>query len=625
MSTTMQTASTQLTSAQILVAHSSPIELIPAPGAGKLIVVHRYYLAYASGTPYATNTDFSILYTDASGKSVSENLNLGSATDIVVNKAGLDLSGSPENLQLVNEPLVASVLAGNPTTGTGIIEAIVFYSVIDVSIPEPTLSTPQNFSASPLNANTMNLSWDAVTNAETYIGEMATRADYSDAVEVFQTTSLSAQHGGIIQGTTYYFRLMARAVGHQDSAYATTQNTTPLATMTAPTVAIAQVHDKFSSPRSRSMITADDGTIYFTHVNASLEAKIIDNKNPQNSITALAGNTNEGHHYPVLGIDNAQVLHWVGNMHNDPWQYKKYDLNLSEIPIATGEGLPFYGITYPAFYRSPVTGTLFLAFRFTDPFGGTERFTYPRACAVCKYNVLTKRWTALGGIINHSGLDSIDNVLFWQPFGRDNSGGGSNDGYQPGQAKVIWDDTGRMHLAYAYIDHPGTWLSNCNRATRILYVYSDDDGVTFKTVDGVTVSGTVTPSTPNAIVADILDTGGSMCTGWYHAAPAIIGGKLRIYYISEAFSDQRYIEINTAGNGFNAPVQDQSYNGQMIAGNNIILNSSGGFTVGGQNYGAAGHVSKKNFDLYAFDRIGVIVHKNHNNVDTGGINIITTT
>ena len=122
---------TLLTSAQILALNTTPITLVPAPGAGRAIipinVVAR--LTYNS-VAYATNTSMEIRYTNGSG-TVLTSASLAALLTAVANKTqAVDMTGS-EFTALPNAPIVVDVATGNPTAGNSTVEFTVFYMEVD--------------------------------------------------------------------------------------------------------------------------------------------------------------------------------------------------------------------------------------------------------------------------------------------------------------------------------------------------------------------------------------------------------------------------------------------------------------------------------------------------------------
>lgn len=119
-----------LTSAQILALNSTPVSLIPAPGAGKYISVDEI-LAKVSSTGFVAYTGANaveIRYTDGSGQKVTGDLAsawLNNATDRT-DKA----IASAVTTAVANAAVVAAVPTANPGAGTGTVTLDILYRVV---------------------------------------------------------------------------------------------------------------------------------------------------------------------------------------------------------------------------------------------------------------------------------------------------------------------------------------------------------------------------------------------------------------------------------------------------------------------------------------------------------------
>lgn len=119
-----------LTSAQILALNSTPISLVPAPGAGRTVIVHGITarLTYNSAA-YATNTTLEFRYTDGSGAKVTADLSALLTATANKNQfvAGVVTALTP----VTNAAIVVCVPSGNPATGNSPVEITVHYSEVE--------------------------------------------------------------------------------------------------------------------------------------------------------------------------------------------------------------------------------------------------------------------------------------------------------------------------------------------------------------------------------------------------------------------------------------------------------------------------------------------------------------
>jgi hypothetical protein len=116
-----------LSSAQILNSNTTPIELIPAPGANKVIVPLSIFIsANYNTTQYTTNTSGRIILNDkvVSDLDISFAASGQYVTSIVVEN---DLV-----YDLINQPLEFDTQTGNPTAGDGTLDIYITYQIIDL-------------------------------------------------------------------------------------------------------------------------------------------------------------------------------------------------------------------------------------------------------------------------------------------------------------------------------------------------------------------------------------------------------------------------------------------------------------------------------------------------------------
>jgi len=124
----LMSSTIELTSAQILSLHTTPIEVVPAQGAGTVIcpLQAQYELKYGT-TPYATNTQVSLYLGGASwisfGSILSVSQDLWSQRSIAQNAS---VNGANYT---INQPLTITVLNGDPTAGDSTFRIKVLYTV----------------------------------------------------------------------------------------------------------------------------------------------------------------------------------------------------------------------------------------------------------------------------------------------------------------------------------------------------------------------------------------------------------------------------------------------------------------------------------------------------------------
>jgi hypothetical protein len=126
-------AEVTVTSAQVLALFTTPIEIIPAPGAGYAVIPHRFVVRHGTGTAYAgiaAGEDLVLKYTNASGAEITQTIEttgfLDQATAQIRMAGGINASITPVS----NAAVVLHLLVGNITTGTFDLEVFVEYDVI---------------------------------------------------------------------------------------------------------------------------------------------------------------------------------------------------------------------------------------------------------------------------------------------------------------------------------------------------------------------------------------------------------------------------------------------------------------------------------------------------------------
>jgi len=121
-----------ITSAQILTAFDSPVELVAAPGAGKILVTHSFNLQgtflSSGGVAYDTNVDIRLL------RGLEQVTNFNNSLDFTENS---NFQSTNQNSELgviaLNENLSLdfAIRDGNPLNGNGTLKFSLLYEEID--------------------------------------------------------------------------------------------------------------------------------------------------------------------------------------------------------------------------------------------------------------------------------------------------------------------------------------------------------------------------------------------------------------------------------------------------------------------------------------------------------------
>jgi len=119
-----------LSSAQILTLGSSPVTLVPAQGAGKVIIPISVVLNYNFVTSaYSTVTNLFIA-SPSSPTSITRNGVLGFVSDACTFDAPINSGAS--NALTGNEALIITTTGGNPTGGDSTLDVYVTYVIITI-------------------------------------------------------------------------------------------------------------------------------------------------------------------------------------------------------------------------------------------------------------------------------------------------------------------------------------------------------------------------------------------------------------------------------------------------------------------------------------------------------------
>lgn len=222
--------------------------------------------------------------------------------------------------------------------------------------------------------------------------------------------------------------------------------------------------------------TAPNGISYAVYWDANLEPRIAVRRPEVGtwdtfSLASAPGSTLlplrelDSHRNMVVAVDGDGYIHVSGNHHVDPLQYIRsanpYDVSSWVSPGMTGTNED--KVTYPQFVRL-ASGDLLFFWRNGDGSGDGDHF-------INRYSKATKTWTRVAQLfvgttptVNPNQCAYLNRIT-----------------YSP--------TTGKLHVFYMWRDTPDETTNH-----DFGYVTSTDDGVTWKTAEGVTQALPISPS-----------------------------------------------------------------------------------------------------------------------------------
>lgn len=129
---TIQSIEISLSSAQLLAINTTPIEAIPAPGAGKaILLMDEQYFSYTFvTTAYGPNDNLTLLYGAATQIESFTNA-LNGAVSTITGEVANQLSATATTL-IDNQAVNISSLTGDPTLGDGTGKFFIQYRIVDL-------------------------------------------------------------------------------------------------------------------------------------------------------------------------------------------------------------------------------------------------------------------------------------------------------------------------------------------------------------------------------------------------------------------------------------------------------------------------------------------------------------
>lgn len=122
---------TILTAAQVKALFTTPISLVPAAGAGTIIVVDRVTFGSTFVTPaYGGSNNLEFRYTGAAGAKVTADIGFATLNFPSGTQYSTVAGVTTELIPVANSPIVVDVPVANPTSGNSLVTVVVTYRIL---------------------------------------------------------------------------------------------------------------------------------------------------------------------------------------------------------------------------------------------------------------------------------------------------------------------------------------------------------------------------------------------------------------------------------------------------------------------------------------------------------------
>jgi len=236
----------------------------------------------------------------------------------------------------------------------------------------------------------------------------------------------------------------------------------------------------------------------------------------------------EGHHSWIVGIDRANYIHIIGDMHNGKerkgtkWEGNSIMYWRSTSPMGLqfeflgktgGRTIELNQATYYNFYYSR-DGQLWLSTRIRQSV--SSRGSYFSCMGLYKYHEDTLTWQTIGGYAPVT--DGSTKIFFGSPDGGQSNQDVNTPGtwYQNGKASLFFDANGIIHWVYVSND------DNLYYNNIIIYAKSRDDGETWEWYDGTPIAALPITTDKGVNPGEIVDESPIGDNGRLHDACGIL-------------------------------------------------------------------------------------------------------